>query len=88
LTIIDPVLCETTCVSRVDLPLICRRDKRPVGTLTIIRMNHAAFVDAAGHPRPNPVPLDTLLTSLKDAKGEEVTYLQVPLELLPPEPVP
>jgi hypothetical protein len=29
--------------------------------------------------------MDHLLISLKDAKGEEVTYLAVPLDQLPPE---
>ncbi|HEX3304299.1 MAG TPA: hypothetical protein VHR64_15540 [Thermomicrobiales bacterium] len=72
-------------MSSVDLPLIRRRDHKPVGTLTIIRTNHAAFIDEHGTRRPSPVVLDHLLISVKDAKGEEVTYLAVPMYQLPPE---
>jgi hypothetical protein len=34
--------------SPIDLPLICRRDRKNVGTLTIIRANHPALTDAHG----------------------------------------
>ena len=67
-------------MSRVDLPLIRQRDHKPVGTLTIIRTNHASLVDEKGKRRPSPVVMDHLLISLKDAKGEEVTALAVPME--------
>jgi hypothetical protein len=60
-----------------------RRARKPVGTLTIIRTNHAAFIDEHGTRRPSPVVMDHLLISLKDAKGEEVTALAVPMEQLP-----
>ena len=73
-------------MSRVDLSLIRRRDHKPVGTLTIIRTNHASFVDEHGKRRPSPVVMDHLLISLKDAKGEDVTALAVPLDQLPPDP--
>lgn len=72
-------------MSRVDLPFIRRRDHKPVGTLTIIRANHASYVDERGKRQPSPVVMDHPLISLEDAKGEEVTALAVPLEQLPPE---
>jgi hypothetical protein len=31
--------------SRIDLPLIRRRDRTPFGTLTIVRATHPAFSD-------------------------------------------
>ena len=40
-------------MSRVDLPLIRRRDHKPFGTLTIIRTNHWSFVDQTGARRPD-----------------------------------
>jgi hypothetical protein len=72
-------------MSRVDLPLIRQRDRKPVGTLNIIRTNHASFADEHGTRRPTPVVMDHLLICLKDAKGEEVTALAVPMEQLPAE---
>jgi hypothetical protein len=69
--------------SRVDLPLIRKRDQKPIGTLTIIRANHWSFVDEAGTRRPNPVMQDQLLITLLDATGELVTALQVPTAQLP-----
>jgi hypothetical protein len=38
--------------SRVDLPLIRRRDHKPVGTLTVVRANHPTFTDE--HERGGP----------------------------------
>jgi hypothetical protein len=70
-------------MSRVTLPLIRRRDRTPVGTRTIIRPNHASFVDEHGTRRPSPVVLDHLLISRTDAKGEDVTALAVPMAQLP-----
>jgi hypothetical protein len=41
--------------ARVDLPLIRRRNRKPVGTLAIVRANHPAFTDKHGARRSNPV---------------------------------
>ena len=51
--------------ARVDLPQIRQRDRKPVGTLTIIRTNHASFVDVHGKRRPSPVVMGHLLISLR-----------------------
>jgi hypothetical protein len=69
--------------SRIDLPLIRRRDRKNVGTLTIVRASHPAFTDETGARRANPVRLDQLLITLTEATGEEVTALQVPMNRLP-----
>jgi hypothetical protein len=69
--------------ARVDLPLIRRRDRKPVGTLTIVRANHPAFTDETGARRTNPIRIDQLLITLTDAKGETVGYFEVPMERLP-----
>ena len=47
--------------SRVDPDLIRRRDRKPVGTLTIIRTNHPAFTDERGGRRSNPTRIAQLL---------------------------
>lgn len=73
-------------MSRADLPLIRQREYKPVGTLTIIRTNHASFVDEHGKRRQRPMVMEHLLSSLKDAEGDDVTALAVPLDPLPPEP--
>ena len=69
--------------SRIELPLIRKRDRKPVGTLTIIRANHWAFGDDARHRHGTPKRTDQLLITLTDAKGEEVCYLEVPMDQLP-----
>ena len=69
--------------SRVDLPLIRRRDRKAVGTLTIVRANHPAFTDEEGSRRANPVRIDQLLITLTDVKGETISYFEVPMDRLP-----
>jgi hypothetical protein len=69
--------------SRIDLPLIRRRDHKPVGTLTIVRANHPAFTDEQGARQSNPVRIDQLLITISDAAGETVCYLGVPMQQLP-----
>ena len=69
--------------SRVDLPLIRKRDRKPVGTLTIVRANHWQMTDAGGKRHASPVRADQLLLTLTDAKGHEVCYLEVPMDQLP-----
>jgi hypothetical protein len=69
--------------ARIDLPLIRRRDRKNVGTLTIIRSNHPAFTDEHGARRSNPVRIDQLLIMLSDATGETVCSLEVAMERLP-----
>jgi hypothetical protein len=71
--------------ARVDLPLIRRRDQKPVGTLTLVRANHPAFTDESGARRSNPVRIDQLLITLTDAAGETVAYLELPMNQLPPD---
>jgi hypothetical protein len=44
--------------SRVDLPLIRKRDHNPVGTLTIVRANHWAFGDDNRHRTGSPKRID------------------------------
>ena len=73
-------------MARVEVPLIRRRDHKPVGIVTVIRTNHASFVDEYGKRRSRPVVKDYLLISLKDAKGEEVAALAAPMDQLPPDP--
>jgi hypothetical protein len=69
--------------ARIDLPLIRKRDRKPVGTLTIVRANHPAFTDEHGARRSNPARIDQLLITLTDTKGETVAYLEVPMDQLP-----
>ena len=61
--------------ARVDLPLIRTRDRTPVGTLTIVWVNHWSFADDVGKRRESPIMLDQLLITLTDAKGEEIAYI-------------
>ena len=72
-------------ISRVDRPRIRRRDHKLLGTLNIIRTDHASFVDERGKRRSSPVVRDHLPDSLKDAKGEDVTALAVSMDKLPPD---
>jgi hypothetical protein len=69
--------------SRVDLPLVRRRDQKPVGTLTIVRANHPTFIDEHGARRSNLVRIDQLLITLTDAKGETVAFFELPMDQLP-----
>jgi hypothetical protein len=89
-----PVLCESTLKiawtsvasalpSRVCLLLIRNRDRKPVGMLTIVRAQQWAFFDERGKRRATPVRTDQFLITLTDAKGEEVCYLEVPMDHLP-----
>ena len=71
--------------SRVDLPLIRKRDRKPVGTLTIVRANHWGFGDDVRHRTGSPKRIDQLLITLTDANGENVAYLEVPMDQLPPD---
>jgi hypothetical protein len=43
-------------------------------------------VDEHGNRRQRPMVMEHLLSSLKDAEGDDVTDLAVPLDPLPPEP--
>ena len=51
-----------------------------VGTLTIVRANHPSFTDEQGGRWANPVRTDQLLITLTDAKGEVISYFEVPME--------
>ena len=68
--------------SRVDHPLIRRRDGKPIGTLSIVRANHWSFGDDR-HRQGSPKRTDQLLITLADATGEEICYLEVPMDQLP-----
>ena len=67
----------------IDLPLIRKRDRKHVGTLTIVRASHWSFVDEVGQRHSDPKRIDQLLITLTDATGETVAYLEVPMEQLP-----
>jgi hypothetical protein len=67
---------------RVDLPLIRRRDRKPVGELTLIRTMHARFTDDEGKHLPSPVNEDTLIIYLRNPTGEEICCLTVPMAKL------
>jgi hypothetical protein len=69
--------------ARVDLRLIRKRDRKPIGMLTIVRTNHWRFANDDGERIPNPIRTDQLLITLTDAKGEEIAYLEVPMDQLP-----
>ena len=69
--------------NRVDLPLIRKRDHKPVGMLTIVRANHWAFGDDARHRTGSPKRIDQLLITLRDAEGDVITYIELPMEQLP-----
>ena len=71
--------------SRVDLPLIRKRDHKPVGTLTVVRANHWAFGEDVRHRTGSPKRIDQLLITLRDAKGEVITYIELPMDQLPPD---
>jgi hypothetical protein len=68
--------------SRVDLPLVRKRDRKPVRTLTIVRANHWAFGDDARHRTGSPKRIDQLLITGRHPKGETVAYLEVPMDQL------
>jgi hypothetical protein len=69
--------------SRIDLPLIRKRDRKPVGTLTIVRANYWAFGDDDRRRTGSPKRIDQLLITLTDANGEEVCYFELPMERVP-----
>ena len=69
--------------SRVDLPLLRKRDRKPVGTLTIVRANHWAFGDNVRHRTGSPKRIDQLMITLTDATGEAVCSLELPMDRLP-----
>jgi hypothetical protein len=69
--------------SSVDLPLIRKRDRKPLGTSTIVRANHWAFGDDVRHRTGSPKRIDQFLITLCDAKGEVISYFEIPMEQLP-----
>ena len=69
--------------SRVDLPLIRKRDRTRVGTLTIVWANHWAFRDDNRHRTGSPKRIDQLLITLTHAKGEVISYFEIPMQQLP-----
>ena len=69
--------------SRVDLPLFRKRDRKSVGTLTIVRANHWAFGDDVRHRTGSPKRIEQLLITLRDANGDVISYLELPMDRLP-----
>ena len=61
-------------MAKVELPLIRKRDKRTVGTLTLIRTDHTWFTDRDGQQLPSPQKLDSLIAVLRAPDGEEISY--------------
>ena len=67
----------------VDLSLIRKRDRTPVGTLTIVPANRWAFGDNVHLRTGSPKRIDQLLITLTDANGEEGCYFELPMDQLP-----
>jgi hypothetical protein len=71
--------------SRIYLPLIRKCDRKPVGTVTVVRANHPAFTDPHRSTRASSIRIDHLLMPLTGADGEEFTYREGPMEQLLPK---
>jgi hypothetical protein len=64
---------------RLEIPLLRSRDKKDVGTLTLIRTNTWILYDEAGKRLPAPRNQDTLIVSLSRPDGEQIVYTQIPM---------
>ena len=66
-------------MAKVEVPLIRTRDRKPVGTLRLIRTMHTAFADRDSQHAAVPKPADTLIIYVLSATGEKVCVLTVPM---------
>jgi hypothetical protein len=62
---------------RIELPLVRRKDKVPIGTLTIIRTNVWQFYDREGRRNAVPKRQETLIFTIQNPKGEEISFNQL-----------
>ncbi len=67
---------------RLEIPLLRSRDKKDVGTLTLIRTDSWILYDEAGKRLPIPKSQDTLIVTLSRPDGEQVVYTQIPMSEL------
>jgi hypothetical protein len=67
---------------KIDIPLVRSRDKRALGTLSLIRDNVWKLYDDQGQRLVNPVLVDSLIVTLTNATGEHVCWHQVPMNAL------
>jgi hypothetical protein len=62
---------------RIELPLVRRKDKAPIGTLTIIRTNVWQFYDRDGRRNAVPKRQETLIFTIQNPSGEEISFNQL-----------
>lgn len=67
---------------RLEIPLLRSRDKRAVGTLTLIRADTWILYDEHGRRLPSPRNQDTLIVTLAKPDGEQIVYTQIPMSEL------
>jgi hypothetical protein len=68
--------------AHIDIPLVCNRDNRDLGVLTLIGNNGLRLHDDQGQRLVNPTKIDTLSVTLTSAKGEQVCWHQAPMTVL------